>query len=308
MAITITAAEVEHYTQRMMYAYHSELIFQDMMMQYFGMRPAEVLNQPIVAHGNGSFYDDGSDHTLEDASIASVEIPLFTTYKLRNSIKQSQLDVRPDLRHLATVGLAHGQQRAQDFNHFCQNFLAKVADTAGNTHDVDENHASTAGALCAAAVQEIAAAMDAARVFSQGRYAVVAPSFFYKLGAYDGVVRKDFGGKANVQTLTKRTALEYLGFTIFSGAGFGVDYTGSPYNALGYPTAVSFDTGSGGGATQNDILGVFWQSDSWALREQTQPSVHIDPIPEKQIIQVLLRQMFGMKELLTDGIHSIYQA
>lgn len=300
MAVTLTGIETEVYSGKVHLQFQAGDVYGTSGMIFYANRPTEVINDPVITGDVfGRHEADGSDHTAEDNAMVGVEVPLFEVIKSRTSIPYSKINVRPDLGMVGRFGTKNGRNLATGKTIRLNNALAKVADTAGNTIDVDENATDgTAPRKCREAIEELAGLMDNLGVPGDMRRGVLSPRFFYKLGSEQGVIRRDYGGKANAQTLGS-SSLEYANFTMVkSPLGFGVDYTATAQAGLALPSPLMFD--------MTDVLGVFWHPEAWALREQEFSSA-VDNIPEKQIVQLLSRYHMGFKEIQADGIWALVQ-
>lgn len=296
MAVDLSNTETEVFGGAVYMAYIHGDMFGTTGMQFYGVRPTEVVNVPVVRAGQAMFLDDGADHTNEDSSMTGVQVPLFKPLKSSNIIKQSQVDVRPDLSILENLGKQHGRNVARMKTITILQMLAKSSDLAGN--DVAAPGAGWAGATGAdikAGVKDIAAAMDLAGVPAEGRHGMMKSDLWYELVDLEGVIRKDFGGKANVQTAGGNGAvINYLNFDIKNcGVGFGTNW-----DALG----TSLDIPD---AIQKDLtksFAVFWHEDAWALRHQTSLHVVTPFIDHKQAWLCLARLHMGCAEVYTDPV------
>lgn len=295
MAVTLTNTETEVFGGRVFAAFQVADAFGSSMMQFYGMRPTEVVNVPVTQAGTAKFLGDGADHTAEDSSIVGVSVPLFTPLKSSNIVKKEQVDVRPDLGLLRNLGKQHGRNVGQQKTKTILQIISKSADDAGNSVSQDLDSATSAPSETKEGIKVIATAFDEAGVPSDGRFAFLRSQVWYELADQDGVMSLDFGGQANRQTMGGNLSpISYLNFTIFNlGIGFGEDFTDSSaaHTAIKYPT--EFDMTS--------VWGVFWQEDSWALRHQTQLESTVGWVEEKQVWLVLARLHMGAKSIYTDS-------
>ncbi len=284
MAVTMTATDIEVYSGSVDAAYRLGDFFGNNKMKYFGMRPGELLNQPVVRRGDAKNLDDGADHTNEDSSFLGTEIPLELAIKASNTVKKRQVDERPDLNILQNLGEAHGVNVAEGKTIRLLNAISKTADAAGN---IVFTAVAPTGTDMKNAIKEVMANMDELRVPATGRTGFIKSTEWYELGDADAVISSDFGGMANRQTQGgNMMGLNYLNAMHHNvGFGFGKDWTASSETALALPTSMAFD--------MTDVIGVIWHRDQWALREQTSLESTIDWIPEKRIWLVLSALQLG---------------
>lgn len=296
MSVTLTATETEVYGGAVFAAYTHGDYFGTSGMQFYGVRPTEVVNVPVTQQGDGKFLDDGDDHTNEDSSMVGAEVPLFVPIKSSNLVKRTQVDTRPDLNLLQNLGRQHGRNVARIKTISLLNLLASASDGAGNNIAGDFDATSNLPAIVKQGVKEIATAMDEAGVPPEGRYGMLRSSLFYELADEDGVMSVDFGGQANRQTIGGNLApIMYLNIMIKNvGVGFGTDWTASAQaDVVDFPDALKFD--------MTDIVGVFWHEDAWALRHQTALETVTPFIDHKQSWLVLARLHMGAAEVLTQS-------
>lgn len=263
--------------------------------RYFAARPGEVLNQPIVAHGDGRFFADGQDHTTWTSSeMTAEEIPLFTPFKARDAVNFSDMDVRPDLNFLMNFKDAHARSLAEMKAICLTSFLAKVAIAAGNTVSVDASATDgTAPANVKNGFKTIRSNMSAARV-DDGIRCMLKPSAYVELVDQDGVVSKDFGtGTDRAFAGAKGHGLSYMDIAITQlGIAFGTDWTSTDtrFDTISMPTEVEADL--------SNVLGVVWHPDAWCLREQVIQRSSVKELHQTQEWQILSRYHFGVNDLI----------
>ena len=289
-------------------AYDVGDLFGQAGMIYYGARPTETIKHSIWDSTNAHFKDDGSDHTEENASASFADIPVFIPIKASNRVKYASVDVRPDLNIATQLGRKHGQMVGKTKTISIMCFLAKTADTASNIVTADENATDgTAPDNVAVGIQNLSALLDA-RNADGPRYGLLKPSAFHKLASRDDVIRIDFGGQPIVKTVARTGfLLQYHGFIIKNaGVGFGTDWTATTGDNMNLPDEAVYDFGTGN--SSGDTIGIFWEMNSWALREQTGLQSEIEKIARLQVWQLLTRHQIGMKQLQTDGIAILNQA
>jgi hypothetical protein len=295
---TLSGLETEVYSGKVMHAYSLFDIFGSRSMIYHGVTDTEKINQPLVTPGEFRFKDDDTDHAENDASIAGHEIELLIPIKQENHIMYRTVVERPQLGHLENLGKAHGTAIGEGKTVVLMNYLSDQANTAGNIKQADSSSATS----ILTAVDDVVAAMDELKVSGMMRFALMKPSPFYKFRGNNAVITRDFGGAANMPTLGGNLAtVDYANVRLSNlGLGFGTDWTASAHSAKAIPAGYAFD--------MTDVIGIFWQADAWALREQEQPHSTISDIPEKQVWQVLSRMQLGTKAIQTAGIWIITES
>ena len=295
MAVALTLTETEVYGGAVFAAYTHTDYFGTTGMQFYGVRPTEVVNVPVTQQGDASFLDDGADHTNEDSSFIGAQVPLFDPIKSSNLVKQTQVDTRPDLAILENLGRQHGRNVGRVKTIGLLNLLAGAADGAGNNISGDFDGASDLGAEVKNGVKAVATAMDEAGVPPEGRHMMLKSSSFYELADQDGVMSVDFGGQANRQRIGGNLApIMYLNILILNvGVGFGQDWTDTTLGGIDFPTALDHD--------MTQVHAVAWHEDAWALRHQTQLQTVTPFIDHKQAWLVLARLHMGAAEVMTQS-------
>lgn len=308
MAVDLTTTETEEFGGRVYQGYQFTDLFGMTGMQFYGARPTEVVNVPVVQKGDAKFLDDGGDHTDDDSSMKGVGVPLFTPLKSMNTVKRSQVDTRPNLGLLRNLGLMHGQNVGELKTITCLNVLAGAADGAGNNINGDFT-GSGVPAAAKDSIKELAGTMDKAGIPSYGRRCMMDSTLFYELADQDGVMSVDFGGQANRRTIGGNLAvIEYLNILIFNcGLGFGTDWTNTNLHSHDFDSGIAFN--------MSDVRAVAWHEQAWALRHQTALEAGAGWVEHKQSWLALARLHMGAKEVMThsdqdnrEGIYNLVHA
>jgi hypothetical protein len=293
--VTISGTELTTYAGSVQHDYILSDVFSNNTFRHFGPEDTEDINQPIIIHGEAGYRDDDTDHTDQDAEITAADIPLFTPLKASNRVKRRSVDERPGLKHLENLGESHGKSVGRTKTTSIMQFMTGVADSYGNSVDFDFDTTSDGSAAVNAkqAFKDVMANMDELEVDNEDRFAVLKSSVFYELQDQDGVMSVDFGGQANRQTIGgNNDVIKYVNCHIVNvGIGFGTDYTdSSTYPTLGSETGLGVD--------MSDIIGIVWQKNAMAMREQTAIIPSIDWVARLQVFQVLTRYQYGLKAVV----------
>ncbi len=293
MAVALTLTETEVFGGAVFAAYTHTDYFGTSGMQFYGVRPTEVVNVPVTQQGDARFLDDGNDHTAEDSSMIGQQVPLFDPIKSSNLVKQTQVDTRPDLALLENLGRQHGRNVGRTKTIGLLNMLAGAADGAGNNIAGDFDTTTDPQTEVKNGIKAIATAMDEAGVPPEGRFGMLKSAAFYELADADGVMSVDFGGQANRQRIGGNLApIMYLNILIRNcGVGFGTEWTDTGVGGINFPAALDHD--------MTQVVGVFWHEDAWALRHQTQLQTVTPFIDHKQSWLVLARLHLGAAEVMT---------
>lgn len=303
MSATISNTELEVYDGSVQPNYWVTDLFGNNTMQYRGMVDGEVINHPIITPGNASNKDDDTDQTtLQTSAMDAAEIPLQLPIRASNTIKYRSVVERPGLQLISNFGSANGQSVGQGKTIRLSNLLILAAIAAGNVVDVDEDATDgTAPEKVKQGVLTIATEMGNDMVSASGLYGLMNPSSFYKLGDNNSVISLDYGGQADRQTQSSQTTRRYLNWDIKMAPGiYGVDWTNTAHSALAIPSVMKADS--------RRILGVFWQRDSWVLREQTNLENTVDDIPHLRVWMCLSNLELGAKVVLPAGVWIMRQA
>ena len=295
--------DLEVYAGEVMAAYQFQDFFGTNGMRYFGMKPTEKINLPIISEKNNGAKGlaDGADHAPDDAQIGALEIPLWTLpVKSGDLVKRSDVDVRPDLNVLQTLGAQHGRNVGKGKTIRYLNCLASAAATASN-FKVQDYTTSVGAENVRQGVEDIMAAMDALGIDPVGRYGMLKPAPYYKLAQVESVIRGDWGGAQNIKNIGGNgQVLNYLNCNIKNcGLGLGTDWTNSTYNTMFGASDTALVRAD---MATKDVYGVFWHQDSWAMREQVRPENSLEWLAEKQSWLVLSRWHAGYATLQSGGI------
>lgn len=287
--VSLTGTELKVYAGSVMHDYILSDFFGSNTMRHFGMTDSEDINMPIMLHGTAAFLDDDRDHTETVSSFVASDIDLFTPLKASNRVKKRTVQERPGLRHLENLGESHGRVVGKMKTQVIMSFLARQADSNGNTVEVDSTPLSGYGASLKTQLKTIAANMDELEVPAENRFCMMKSSAWYEIADLDGVMSVDFGGQADRQTLGGNTdIIKYINIPIMNvGIGFGTDFADSAYPT--FPVTAEFD--------MTNVVALVWHKDTFAMREQVTPQTSIDWIPHLQVWQTLTRYQFGLKEM-----------
>jgi hypothetical protein len=276
--------------------YQLTRIFEPMMMMHFEGGVGERINFPVLETQVAQNLDDGLSMGQQDIAPRAPELDLDAPIKAWNHIPKDLADVRPDLELVNAYGMALGRDIANGETRRIVAFLSSCGEgtLVDNVVSADLDATSGLGEIVAAAIRELAAGLDEQGVPGQGRWMALHSPQWYSLLSVDGVMRKDFGGQANVQR--PGDFIEYADFSIrkVGGATFDQDYTATPY-AAAFDAKYSFNT--------EEIFGVAWHRESWALRRVRSPEVLVDWIPQEDNWKVEARSHMGTACVKEAGIY-----
>lgn len=301
-AITLTTTDLEVFGIGVLEAYQHRDYFQEDWALFQGMTAGEVINTPVMQEGEAVNRADGSAHA-GTAQMIGTEIPLVDPLKSFVDILKTQVDIRPDLNLLTTVGRQVGRDVGTGRSIRIANHLASIANTNSNEETGDFQSDSGLGVRVKDGIKAIAAAFDDDGVDSEMRFAMLKPDAFYALRGETEVISSDFTQGQNInQAIGGNMAiLNYLNITIRNMGGiFGVDWTDSAHVAKNLPTSptnMAYD--------QTDVTGIFWQHDSWAVRHQTGLETNVDWIHRDQVWMPIARLHMGMAVIKTDGLRTL---
>src|SRR3990172_8341944 len=133
MSVVLTGTDLTVFGGAVYASYMISDLFGTSGMQFYGVKPTEAVNVPVVQAGDARFFDDGADHTsVENSSLKGVNVPLFIPIKSSNVVKRSQVDVRPDLSLLRNLGKQHGRNVGRVKTITLQCILATAASASSN--------------------------------------------------------------------------------------------------------------------------------------------------------------------------------
>jgi hypothetical protein len=214
------------------------------------------------------------------------ELDLDDPIKAWNHIPKDLADVRPELELVNNYGDALGRDIANGETRRITSFLAGSVNTSFVDNAVEANFNATSGLgdNVAAAIREAAGFLDDGGVPGDGRWMALESTEWYSLLEVDGVMRKDFGGMANVRR--PGDFIEYADFTIrkVGGGTFRTDYTSTLY-ATAFADKYEFNL--------DNVVGVAWHRESWALRRVRRPEVLVDWREETDEWKVEARSHMG---------------
>lgn len=301
-AITLTTTDLEVFGIGVLEAYQHRDYFQEDWALFQGMTAGEVVNVPVMQEGEAVNLADGSAHQ-GTAQMIGTEIPLVPVLKSFVDILKSQVDIRPDLQLLTTVGRQVGRDVGFGRSIRVANHLAFTSNAQSNEETGDFQTDSGLGTRVKDGIKNIAAAFDDDGVDSEMRFAMLKPDAFYALRGETEVISSDFTQGQNInQAIGGNMAiLNYLNITIRNMGGiFGVDWTDSAHQAKKLPTSptvMAYD--------QTDVTGIFWQHDSWAVRHQTGLETNVDWIHRDQVWMPIARLLMGMVVIKTEGLRTL---
>lgn len=300
-AITLTDTELEVFGIGVLEAYQHRDYFQEDWALFQGMTAGEVVNVPVMQEGEATNLVDGVSHN-GTATMLGTEIALVDPIKSFVDVLKTQVDVRPDLNLLTTVGRQVGRDVGFGRTIRIANHLAFTADanTQTKTGDFQSDNAGL-GSRVVTGIKQIATEMDDRGVDSEMRFGMLKPDIFYALRGETEVISSDFTQGQNINQAIggNMSILNYLNFTMRNMGGiFGVDFTDSAHFAKRLPTA----TGVEMAFDQTNVVGIFWQHDSWAARHQTGLETNVDWIHRDQVWMPIARLHMGMRVIKLDGL------
>jgi len=300
-AITLTDTELEVFGIGVLEAYQHRDYFQEDWALFQGMTAGEVVNVPVMQEGVATNLADGSAHTSGNAQMIGNEIPLVDPIKSFTDILKTQVDIRPDLNLLTTVGRQVGRDVGFGRTIRIANHLAFQADANSQTDVRDYITASVLAANVIEGVKAVAESFDEAGVDSEMRFGMMKPTLFYAVRGEAEVISSDFTQGQNINQVIggNMSMVNYLGFTIRNMGGiFGIDWTASSHGPKNLPTT----TGSEMAFDMSAVMAIFWQHDSWAARHQTGLETNVDWIHRDQVWMPIARLHMGIKVIKIDGL------
>ncbi len=300
-SITLTDTELEVFGIGVLESYQHRDYFQEDWALFQGMTAGEVVNVTVMQEGEATNLADGSAHTSGTAQMIGTEIPLVDPIKSFVDILKTQVDVRPDLNLLTTVGRQVGRDVGFGRTLRIANHLAFTADANSNSDVRDYVTSSTLADNTIAGIKRVAEEMDEDGVDSEMRFCMLKPSLFYALRGAAEVISSDFTQGQNINQAIggNMSILNYLNFTIRNMGGiFGVDWTASSHGPKNLPTT----TGAEMAFDMSAVVGIFWQHDSWAARHQTGLETNVDWIHRDQVWMPIARLHMGVKVIKIDGL------
>lgn len=302
-AITLTTTDLEVFGIGVLEAYQHRDYFQEDWALFQGMTAGEVVNVPVMQEGEAVNLADGSGHN-GTAQMIGTEILLVDPIKSFVDILKSQVDIRPDLNLLTTVGRQVGRDVGFGRTIRIANHLAFTANGESNEQTGDFQTDDGLGTRVKNGIKGIATAFDDAGVDDEMRFMMLKPDAFYALRGEAEVISSDFTQGQNINQAIggNMSILNYLNFTIRNMGGiFGIDWTDSAHQAKKLPTATNrvmqYD--------MTDVYGIAWQHDSWAARHQTGLETNVDWIHRDQVWMPIARLHMGLRVIKTDGLRTL---
>ena len=305
-AITLTDTELEVFGIGVLEAYQHRDYFQEDWALFQGMTAGEVVNVPVMSEGEAENLADGSAHN-GTATMTGFDIQLVDPIKSFVDILKTQVDIRPDLQLLTTVGKQVGRDVGFGRTIRIANHLAFTADAASNTKTGDFFTTSGLGGRIRLGIEEIMTEMDDAGVDSEMRFGMLKPSGFYSMRGEAEVISSDFTQGQNINQAIggNMSILNYLNCTIRNMGGiFGIDFTGSAHSGKNLPTATGLEMAF----DQTIVFGIFWQHDSWAARHQTGLETNVDWIHRDQVWMPIARLHMGVRVIKQAGLWLLVHA
>ena len=304
--ITLTVTDLEVFGIGVLEAYQHRDYFQEDWAHFIGMTAGETVNVPVMQEGEAVNKPDGEAHN-GSATMTGVEVTLVDPIKSFVDIAKTQVDVRPDLNLLTTTGKQVGRDVGFGRTLRIANHLAFTSDAAAKVVNGDFQSDSGLGSRVKSAIKTVATLFDDDGVDEEMRFGMLKPDAFYSLRGEEEVISSDFTQGQNInQAIGGNMAiLNYLNMTMRNMGGiFGIDWTDSSQMSKKLPTG----TGVEMAFDMTDVIGIFWQHDSWAARHQTGLETNVDWIHRDQVWMPIARLHMGVKVIKQDGLMIITHA
>lgn len=301
-AITLTDTDLEVFGIGVLEAYQHRDYFQEDWALFQGMTAGEVVNVPVMQEGAAENLADGSAHE-GTAVMVGYEIPLVDPIKSFVDILKTQVDIRPDLNLLTTVGRQVGRDVGFGRSLRIANHLAYTSNANGTEESDDYAQADGLGTRVKDGLKAVATAFDDAGVDSEMRFCMLNPTCFYALRGEAEVISSDFTQGQNINQAIggNMSILNYLNFTIRNMGGiFGVDWTASAHGPKNLPSTdpvMEYD--------MTDVVAICWHHDAWAARHQTGLETNVDWIHRDQVWMPIARLHMGMRVIKSEGLRTL---
>lgn len=260
MAVIKTAAEVEEFIGTVWHAYSIQKKFFPQQADFHPASKGEVKNVPQVERKPAINKADGSSHSDTSFSLTAVEVPLEDPVKRWEWINKDDYDVRPDLALFTNISEGMGLDLAEGENQRIALTLMKWADDDGSQEITADFTTSGFADRFAEQLRVASAQFDEDGVPNDGRrWLWCKPILANALRTVEGVIRKDFGGQADVRRPME--ILEYMDWNVVKLPGvFGTDYTSTAIAAThNLPAHQLFDA--------TEAVAIAAHSTSWVWRQ-----------------------------------------